>query len=105
MSNYSIIKEAIEKKQSITCNYDGYVRYASPHVLGSKNGNLQTLVYQYGGETSSGSITDPNSNSNWKCFKLDKITSLVTNSDEFHTADNHSRPQTCVDDIATEVHY
>ena len=103
MSNYTIIKKAIQERKSITCYYNGYMRKMSPHVIGEKNGTEQALFYQYGGESSSGLSTD--STKNWRCISVNKITDLSINSDGFQTSSNHSGTQTCVDVIDVEVDY
>jgi len=53
MTTYELIRQAIEKKQCITCNYNGYSRKMTPHVIGTKKGKQQALFYQYGGQSSS----------------------------------------------------
>ena len=103
MSNYSIIKQAIKNRECVTCNYNGYLRKMTPHVLGTKNRTEQALFYQYDGQSSSGLSSDPTKN--WRCIPINKITNLTTNTDSFQTANNHSRPQTCVDTIDVEVDY
>lgn len=103
MSNYSIIKSAIQNKQCVTCFYNGFIRKMTPHVIGTKNGRQQALFYQYGGQSSSGLSPDPKKN--WRCIEVDKITSISLNTDLFQTANNHNTAQTCVDVIDVEVRY
>lgn len=103
MNTYDLVKNAILKKQCITCFYDGYLRKMSPHVIGTKNGTQQALFYQYGGESSSGLSSDRTKN--WRCIQIDRIENLEINDDAFQTAHNHSRPQSCVDQIDEEVDY
>jgi hypothetical protein len=103
MSNYDMLKEAIENKQCVTCNYNGYLRKMTPHVLGTKKGKEQALFYQYGGESSSG--LSAVSAKNWRCIPVDNIEQLEINDDDFQTAHNHSRSQTCVDIIDVEVDF
>lgn len=103
MSNYQVIKEAILERKCVTCDYNGYRRKMTPHVLGLKRGKEQTLFYQYGGESSSGLSPDPTKN--WRCIPIDKIQNLTINGDAFQTAQNHSQTQTCVDEIDVEVDY
>lgn len=101
MTTYNLVKEAIENKQCVTCFYNGYLRKMTPHVIGTKNGKEQALFYQYGGESSSGLSFDPIKN--WRCILIDKIESAEINDDIFQTANNHSRTQTCVDNVDAEV--
>lgn len=104
MSNYDIIRKAIQEKKCITCNYNGYIRRMSPHVIGiSKKGVEQTLCYQYAGDSSKGLSTDPSKN--WRCIEVVKISNLIINDDDFESASNHSRPQSCVDDVDVEVSF
>ncbi|KGL62920.1 hypothetical protein [Polaribacter sp. Hel1_85] len=101
MSNYDLIRQAILDRECITCSYNGYVRKMTPHVIGTKNGNKQALFYQYGGNSSSGLSSNPFKN--WRCIEISKIKDLKLNSDLFQTANNHSKKQTCVDNIDVEV--
>lgn len=103
MTTYELIRQAIEKKQCITCNYNGYSRKMTPHVIGTKKGKQQALFYQYGGQSSSGLSMNPKEN--WRCIEISKITNATINSDKFQTASNHGRDQTCVDVIDLEVEY
>jgi hypothetical protein len=103
MATYDLVRQAIIAKKCVTCFYNGYLRKMTPHVIGTKNNVRQALFYQYGGESSSGLSTDPTQH--WRCIPIDKIESLSINDDVFQTAYNHSRKQTCVDNIDVEVEY
>jgi len=103
MSNYDLIKGAIQNKQCVTCTYKGYLRKMSPHVIGTKNGKAQALFYQYGGESSSGLSAD--ARQNWRCIPVEDITNLSINDDPFKSAINHSKTQTCVSSIDVEIDY
>lgn len=103
MNTYDLVKQAIVNKQCVTCNYNGYIRKMTPHVIGTKKGQKQALFYQYGGQSSSGLSSDPSKN--WRCIPIDKIENLSINDDDFQTAHNHSRTQTCVDFIDVEIDY
>ena len=103
MSNYQIIKNAIQKRQCVTLFYNGHVRHMSPHVIGIKNSIQQALFFQYGGTSRSGLSGDPTRN--WRCIPINKISGLSTNKDRFQTAHNHSRTQNCVDIIDAEIKY
>lgn len=103
MSNYELIKQAILDKRCVTCDYNGYRRKMTPHVIGLKKGKPQALFYQYDGESSSGLSLDPTKN--WRCIPIGKIENLTLNNDTFQTAQNHSQSQTCVDEIDAEVSY
>lgn len=104
MTVYEIISDAIQKRKIVTATYRNRSRVMCPHVLGTKRGRQQALFYQFAGESSSGLGPDGDPE-NWRCMFLDEL-SDVTSSDakgEWHTAPNHSRPQTCVDHIEAVV--
>jgi hypothetical protein len=104
MPTYDLIKTAIQNKQAITANYDGLPRELCPHVIGTKNGTEQCLCYQFGGETSRGKITTDGP-SNWKCMVISKFKNVAISDGEWHTYENHSKKQTCVDIIDAEIDY
>ena len=103
MSNYELIKTAIQNKSCVTCTYNGYLRKMTPHVIGTKNGIEQALFYQYGGNSSEGLSDNPSKN--WRCIPIAKIQDLESNNDKFQSANNHSSKQTCVDNVDEEIQY
>lgn len=101
-ANYSIIRAAILAKQQIVASYKGHQREMCPHVIGTKNGKEQALFYQFGGESSSG--LDPDgSGKNWRCMPIDVLEDVVARAGAWHTAPNHTRKQSCVDEIDVEA--
>jgi len=102
MSNYDIIKNAVENKLIVIGNYNGYYREMCPHALGTKNGRQQCLFYQFGGFSSSGPII-PGSKQNWRCIPIDQLQISSVISGKWETASNHSTPSTCIDFIDVEV--
>lgn len=100
--SYATIRNAILKKQHVVATYNGHVREMCPHVIGTKNGREQALFYQFGGTSSSGAII-PGSPQNWRCIPIAGMSNISIRSGTWHTGDNHSRPQTCVDTIDVEV--
>ncbi|WP_261454470.1 hypothetical protein [Serratia fonticola] len=102
MSTYEIIANAIKNKKQITATYKGHARELCPHAIGTKNGRQQALFYQFGGHSSSGAIV-PGSPDNWKCLAINGLSNVSVHDGEWHTADNHSKAQTCVDWIDVEV--
>jgi hypothetical protein len=103
---YDLIKHAINNRQSIRATYGGQARLLCPHVLGvDKDGGLQALFYQFGGASNSRPIQPDGSPDNWRCLALDKLSNVqaITGGGGWHTAPNHSRPQTCVKHIHFEV--
>ncbi len=104
-SVYEIVKDAIQNKKVIVASYDGHERIMCPHVLGTKKGRPQALFYQFAGSSRSGLSPDGSPN-NWRCLFLDQLGDVRSeDAHEWHSAPNHSRPQTCVDQIDAEVTY
>ena len=68
-NNYDLIAKAIKEKLQVTAFYQGFYREMCPHALGSKNGRKQALFYQFGGESSKGTVT-PGSTFNWRCIPI-----------------------------------
>jgi hypothetical protein len=101
-SVYQLVRDAILNRQQIVATYQGHVREMCPHVIGTKNGRERALFYQFGGSTSSGHIV-PGSTANWRCILIDGLSGVSARDGEWKTADNHSRSQTCVDEIDVEV--
>jgi hypothetical protein len=64
-----LIRTAIMSKNIIEFSYQDHYRIAEPHVFGIHNGRKQLLVYQIGGQTSSGNIPG------WRRVNVDEITS------------------------------
>jgi hypothetical protein len=104
LSTYEIIKDAIINKKIVTAVYRGKRRVMCPHTLGTKRGREQALFYQFEGESSTGLGPDGDPE-NWRCMFLDELADVRSEDTkgEWHTAPNHSRPQTCVDTIDVEV--
>ena len=102
MDIYEALRQAILNKQQIIATYNGYSREMCPHVLGSKNGKLHCLFYQFGGHSSSGIIV-PGSDKNWRCISISGLSQVTVQNGAWHTATNHSRRQTCIDVVDVEV--
>ncbi len=99
-----IIEQAISDRTPIEAVYQGHRRLLCPHVVGTKNGVWQTLSYQFGGTSSSGPVY-PGSRGNWRCMRLQDLELVAPTEGIWHTADNHSQEQTCVDHVYAEVAY
>jgi len=104
MSAYEQLKDAIQKKQQVVATYKGHLREMCPHALGWKGDRQQCLFYQFGGHSSSGAIV-PGSDKNWRCLPVDGLENITVREGEWHTAGNHSRRQTCVDQVDVEVSF
>lgn len=104
MDAYSLIAEAIKNKKQVVAIYKDHYRELCPHSLGTKNGRVQGLFYQFGGHSSSGVII-PGAPSNWRCIVIDELKDIQIQDGEWHTAFNHSRPSTCIDEVHVEVDF
>ena len=103
-ATYNLIRQPIAKKQQVTGMYNGYIRNMCPHVIGTKNGREQALFYQFAGGSSSG-LAPAGAPDNWRCMPISMLSQVAVEDGEWHTAPNHSRPQTCVDEIDLEVEF
>jgi hypothetical protein len=102
-SAYQIIKNAISTKQNIKADYKNYPRVMTPHVLGYKNGKEKCLLYQFDGQSSSATSFPENSPSNWRCVFIDELQNVSAIGGKLHTCDQHTKRQTCVDDVDVEL--
>jgi hypothetical protein len=93
---YRLVWTAVAGKRAIGALYNGRPRLFCPHRLGrTRDGQLRVLCYQYGGASETG-LEPAGSFANWRCVVLEKLRRVELLDDEWHTAPNHSRPQTCV---------
>lgn len=101
-----LIIQSIETKTPITAIYDGHLRILCPHVMGHKNNVLNVLAYQSGGESSSGLVALGSGHiRNWRCMQVAKLQDVSLTSADWATADNHSAPSQCVDQIVAQVKF
>ena len=102
--SYDLVRRAILEKSAITAYYHGQFREMCPHVLGLKNGVRHCLFYQFGGQSNSRPIQPDGSKDNWRCIDVDDLSGVaIVGIDVWHTAPDHSRPQTCVDYVDVVV--
>lgn len=101
-SSYATIRQAILNKYQVIGEYHGHRREMCPHVIGTKNGEAHVLCYQFAGGSQSGLGPD-GSKDNWRCIRIAEFRNVTTRAGSWHTAPNHSRPQSCVDEIDVEV--
>ena len=96
---YRLVRTAVISKRPIRAIYHGRDRWFCPHRLGRNHeGQIRVLCYQYGGESGSG-LQVAGSPANWRCIALEKLSRVELLEDAWHTAPNHSRPQTCVAEV------
>jgi hypothetical protein len=98
---YQLFRQAIIERKQISCTYNGLPREICPHVVGTTDGREQALSFQFAGKSSQG--LPPGGE--WRCMKLALVSNAVIKDGAWHTAPNHSRPQTCVKQIDVEVDY
>jgi hypothetical protein len=55
-----------------------------------------------GGDSVSG-LNGPNGRSHWRCLAVEKLSEVELMSGSWHTAPNHSRPQTCILRVEMDV--
>ncbi len=96
---YDTFRRAILEMQPVAFGYQGHKRLACPHVIGTKNGMLKVLTYQYGGGSKSG--LPPLGQ--WRCIFISEVTGVEIIGGEWHTGHSHLKPQTCVDEIDVQV--
>jgi hypothetical protein len=95
---YALLHCAAARRQPVAAIYDGLLRLLCPHVLGRKAGRLHTLVYQFGGESTSGLPRGPESVGGWRCLAVDKLSRVELRAEAWHS-EPHSPRQTCVDEV------
>ena|ERR1700689_700931 len=100
MSNaYSLVRQAILDKHQIIATYKGHLREMCPLAIGMKNGRPQALFFQFGGTSSTG--LPPGGE--WRCIPIEGLEGTMSRAGDWHSAPNHSQPQTCVDVIDVEI--
>ena len=101
---YRLIREAILNHCILAVVYRGSIREVCPHVIGKTKGLPYALLYQFGGESSSGLKPD-GSTDNWRCVRIDVLSHVAVRkgSIDWHTASNYSAMQNCVDEIDVKV--
>jgi hypothetical protein len=98
-----LLRVAIRQRQPVVAVYDGCGRSLCPHKLGwNKEDARRVLCYQYRGESVSG-LDRKEESSNWRCLAVEKLSAVELIEDVWHTASNHSRPQTCIVRVEMDV--
>ena len=100
---YRLIREAVTARQPVSAIYEQLPRLVCPHRLGHNSaGKARVLCYQYDGESSTG-LEPSGSPANWRCMKLEKFSRVELMEGAWHTAPNHSRPQTCITEVDVDA--
>ena len=70
---FDSLKHAVESRSPVLIQYGNLFRYVCPHMLGTtKDKGIVLHGYQYKGDTSSGTITDP-LKGEWRFFYATKM--------------------------------
>jgi hypothetical protein len=100
---YDTVRYAILREEQVIAYYNGGIREMCPHAIGTKRGEARALFYQFAGHSESGLEAD-GSKRNWRCVKLDELSSVSTRPGAWHTAtgEAHSEPSDCIDALDLE---
>ena len=99
-ATYKLIRSAMERKQQITCLYQGYTREICPHSIGLGKANEEkTLGFQFAGGSSKGLPVG----GQWRCMDVNGMFDVRARDGDWHSGGFHTRPQTCVKLIDLEV--
>lgn len=96
---FELFRTAIRNRQTVICDYGGYRRELCPHAVGWKDGQEKVISFQFGG----GSSRWMPPSGEWRCFFLSRVSGATVQNGPWHTGYNHSRPNSCVDQVAEEV--
>ena len=98
---HRLVQSAIRCRRPIAAAYKGYRRLLCPHRIGwNREGDRRLLSYQYGGDSESGLGA---AKDNWRCMALDKLSEVQVLEGSWHTAENHTRPATCMERVEIDV--
>lgn len=94
---HQLFGASIRARRPILATYHGRERKLCPHILGrNRQGYLQVLCYQYGGESQSG-LRQEDRSANWRCIALEGVTDVRLLNEPWQTAEIHTQRQTCVE--------
>jgi len=97
------IRAAIVRRRPIAALYRGRQRLLCPHLLGwNRKRRLQVLCYQYGGDSETG-LQPAAPSENWRCLAVENLGQVELLDGPWQTAQNRSRPQTCIEDVELDV--
>ena len=78
--SYELIRDAIRNRISLTANYEHYVRFFSPHLLGKNSGDVLIVVaYQYAGGRRGGLRAA----GDWVSFTVAGLSNVTRNADKW----------------------
>jgi hypothetical protein len=97
---YDLFFRAMAEKKQVVCRYDDLPRELCPIILGHSDGVEKALTFQFGGQTSGGSVPWPGT---WKCLDLGKVRDAVLRDGPWHAGDSHLASQRCVKEVDIDV--
>jgi hypothetical protein len=78
--SYRLIRDAIRDRVCLTANYERYVRFFSPHLLGKNSSDVPIVVaYQYAGGRRGGLPAA----GGWVCFTIAGLSNVTRNADKW----------------------
>jgi hypothetical protein len=94
-----VVTASLFLKKPFAAIYNNFRRSFCPHVLGrNKHGDLRVLCYQIAGGSASG-LKRRGSPDNWRCVAVPKLRSVRLLDEQWQTAENHARPQSCIEQV------
>lgn len=97
------LRTAIIHRRPIAAQYHELRRLLCPHRLGwNSRRRLRVLCYQYGGDSETG-LKPVGAPDNWRCLAVQDLSQVELLDGPWQTAENHSRPQTCIKDVELDV--
>lgn len=96
----TILSQAIQEKRRVFATYDGHQREFCPHALGYKDGIERVLAYQFGGDSSKGSVAGE-----WKCFIVSHLQGIAITNGDWCADPGNSPPhlQDCIGQVIHQV--
>lgn len=83
-SKQVLLHQAIEQRRVVRFRYQGHLRIAEPHVLGTKNGKVQVQASQIGGSSSKGPVSPSlRGSEDWKRFTVEEMLALEMTDQRF----------------------
>jgi hypothetical protein len=80
VTNYQLIREAIQNRRCLDATYENYLRYFCPHRLGKdRTGKEIVEVFQYGGGCPGGLPYD----GKWCSFEVSALHAVRSNADHW----------------------
>ncbi len=100
MDAYSLLRQAILRRQQVIAEYQRFPREFCPHALGRDDkGRQMVMAFQFGGSGSKGLAAG----GEWRCFEVAKLQAVSVVDGEWHTSRDHSRANRCVTRVDVEV--